>query len=150
MAALHFEGDNEFLQPPAELFARLSDARFLVSCLPDVESTTKTETTAAECVVRPGFSFVRGSIQLTLKVAEAVADKSLRILAHGKSIGASNDLELNLNLAPKDSGTRVHWTADITNLTGLLKLAPQGLLKGAAQKVINDVWEAVRKKLGAV
>ena len=35
---LRFEGDRDFPQAPAELFTRLRDARFLVECIPDVES----------------------------------------------------------------------------------------------------------------
>jgi len=146
---LHFEGDSDFPLPPEPLFARLSDARFLVQCIPGVESVSQAESHRAVCVLRPGLSFVRGTLEIALQVTEAIATTSLRVLAHGKGIGSSNDVEAVLAFAPQDGGTRVHWTADVTNFGGLLKAVPQGLLKGAAQKVIADVWEAVKTKVGS-
>ena len=40
---LRFEGDREYRQAPAELWARLSDARFLAQCIPDVETVRLAE-----------------------------------------------------------------------------------------------------------
>ena len=39
---LRFEGDRDFGLAPAEAGARLSDARFLVHCIPDAESIKET------------------------------------------------------------------------------------------------------------
>jgi carbon monoxide dehydrogenase subunit G len=144
---LHFEGDTDFAKPPAEVFAKLSDARFLVQCIPGVESVTRSEPAESVCILRPGFSFVRGTLEITMRVVEAVAPVKVRVLAHGKGIGSSNDVEGVLLFAEQDGGTRSHWTADVTNLGGLLKAIPQGLLRGAAQKVIADVWESVKLKV---
>jgi uncharacterized protein len=145
---LHFEGDNDFPQAPALVWSQLTDATFLVSCIPRVESVPLAEPTVAKCVLRPGFSFIRGTLEVTLRVTEAVEPTSVRAQAHGKGIGSGNDVEAIMTLTPHDGGTRVHWTADITNLTGLIKAIPQGLIKASAQKVIAEVWETVREKLG--
>lgn len=144
---LHFEGDKDFSQPPRVLSDKLGDASFLVQCIPDVESVSESERDRLACRVRPGFAFVRGTLELSIQVAERVEAASARLLAHGKGIGSSNDVEVKLTFAPQGTGTRVHWTADITNLGGLLKAIPQGLLKAAAQKVIADAWTAVEAKL---
>lgn len=145
---LHFEGDTDFTQPTSLVWSKLSDIRFLTSCIPDVESITHHPDDSATCIIRPGFSFVRGTLEVIARITEAVEGQPLRIHANGKGIGTSNEVDLALNFAEQGSGTRIHWTSDITKLGGLLKLMPQGLLKGAAQKVIGDVWEQVRKKLG--
>jgi carbon monoxide dehydrogenase subunit G len=145
---LHFEGDTDFPQPTSLVWSKLSDIRFLASCIPDVESITHNPDNSATCIVRPGFSFVRGTLEVTTRITEAVEGQPLRIHADGKGIGSSNELELSLQFTDKDAGTRIHWSCDVTKLGGLLKAMPQGLLKGAAQKVIGDVWEQVRKKLG--
>ena len=44
-------------------------------------------------------------------------------------------------------GTAVHWTGNLTEVTGLLKIVPKGLIEGSARKVIEDVWEAVSARL---
>jgi len=147
MPVLHFEGDKDFPQPPAELWGKLSDPRFLVQCIPDLESGAKAEAKGAEFKLRPGFSFVRSTLEIMLKVLEAVPGTSVRFSAHSKGIGSTSDVESNLTFAPNGTGTRVHWTADINELGGLLKAVPQGLIKASAQKVISDLWAALEAKL---
>ncbi|MGH7172816.1 MAG: SRPBCC family protein [Gemmataceae bacterium] len=143
---VHFEGEQDFPQTPAELWTKLTDARFLVQCIPDVESVTEAESDHARLVLRPGFSFVRGTLEATLRVVDAV-EPSARYLIVNKGIGSSADVEATVALAPQGTGTRVHWTAEVKTLGGLLKMVPSGLIRGAAQKVVNDAWNAVEAKL---
>jgi hypothetical protein len=42
-----FEGDGDFPQPPMDLFAKQTDARFLATCIPDVKSVTEQEANRA-------------------------------------------------------------------------------------------------------
>jgi carbon monoxide dehydrogenase subunit G len=140
---VRFEGDRDFPQPPAEVWAKLTDPRFLVTCIPDVESVKDTSADHANLVLRPGLSFARGTLDVNLKVVESVSPTSARIEIHGKGIGSSSDVEATLALTPQDAGTRVHWVAEIKQLGGLLKMVPAGLIRGAAEKVVNDAWTAV-------
>ncbi len=142
-----FEGDREVPLAAAAVFQKLSDARFLVECVPDVESVGQSQPDMAVCIIRPGFAFVRGSLELTLNVAEAVADSSVRLLLHTKGIGSTSDVEATLTLTTKEGATRIHWVVELKTLGGLLKAVPQGLIKAAAQKVIADVWTAVEGRL---
>jgi carbon monoxide dehydrogenase subunit G len=119
----------------------------LAQCIPDVESVTEVAPERAVLVLRPGFSFVRGTLDLTLTVPEAVSPESARYLAASKGIGSSADVQAVLQFTPEGPGTRVRWTAEVKALGGLLKMVPQGLIRGAAQKVIGDVWAAVEAKL---
>ncbi len=144
---LHFEGDKDFSKPPADLWAKLSDARFLVQCIPGGEVIGQPETTAALCKLRPGFAFVRGTLDVTLRVAEAIPESLIRLSLFSKAIGASSEVEALLNLTPRDAGTHVHWTAEVKSLGGLLKMVPKGLIQGAAESVIKDVWAQVEAKL---
>jgi carbon monoxide dehydrogenase subunit G len=146
---IQFEGDRDFAPPPAVLWARLSDARFLATCIPGVESVAKSEPAEAVCTIRPGFSFVRGTLDITVRVADAEPEKSVKLLLHSKGIGSSSDVEGRLELAARDGGTRVHWQIQVKELGGLLKLAPQGLIRASAQKVIADAWAAVAEKVKA-
>ena len=61
--------------------------------------------------------------------------------------GHPGTTEVRLQLNAQGSGTRVHWTGDIIELTGLLKAVPKGLISAAAQKVIEDIWRGVEKML---
>lgn len=144
---LQFEGDKDFTLPPREVFAKLSDARFLVECIPGRESVTLAEEKKAICTQRSGFAFARGTLELTIEITEATPDTSIRFSQQGKGIGSGSQVETLVTLEPKENGTHVHWKSDVTQLSGLLKAVPSGLIRGAAQKVIADVWAEIEKRL---
>ncbi len=144
---LHFEGTKDLPQPAPEVWARLRDARFLVSCIPGVESVAESGPDRAVCTLRPGFAFVRGTLELTLQVVEAEPGKTARLDLHSKGIGTTSTVEAGYTVEPRDGGTHLTWKADIKELGGLLKAVPAGLIKAAAQKVIGDAWTAVEAKL---
>ncbi len=119
----------------------------MVQCIPDIESVTEQEPDHATLVLRPGFAFVRGTLDVTLRVVDDVAPSSARYVVASKGIGSTADVEATIALEPQATGTHVHWTAEVKTLGGLLKMVPAGLIRGAAQKVVNDVWAAVETKL---
>jgi carbon monoxide dehydrogenase subunit G len=142
-----FEGDRTFPILPNALWSKMRDARFLVDCIPDTTTGAQAEMDRATCTVRPGFSFVRGSLDLTLEVKEAIEEQLLRFLLTSKGVGSSSEVETTLAFAPQDHGTQVHWRAEIKRLGGLLKAVPAGLIRGAAQKVIEDVWNRLAERI---
>ncbi|MHB1424133.1 MAG: SRPBCC family protein [Gemmataceae bacterium] len=144
---VRFEGDKDFPLSQRDLWAKLSDARFLVQCIPDVESVAEVESDRASLVLRPGFSFVRGTLEATLRIVDAHEPTSARYTISNKGIGSSADVEATIALSPQGGGTRVHWTAEVKSLGGLLKMVPSGLIRGAAEKVVNDAWNAAEAKL---
>jgi carbon monoxide dehydrogenase subunit G len=144
---LHFEGERNFPLPPDALWEKLRDAAFLVECIPD--SAVKGEPTRdrAECSVQPGFSFVRGSLDVTIEIVDGQSPTSLRFKLLSKGIGSSSEVESSVQISPAEAGSKAAWTADVKNLGGLLKMVPSGLIKGAAQRVIDDVWNGIAAKL---
>ncbi len=147
MAVLHFEGHKDVPHDPGFVRARLADGRFLVECVPGREAVARAEPRSAACTLRPGFAFVRGTLDISFDVAETGPAEPVRVAVHGKAIGSSSDVEVRLDPAAHEGGTRVRWVAEVTNLGGLLKAVPQGLIKAAAQKVIADALAAVERQL---
>ncbi len=144
---LRFEGDRDFTLAPADLFAKLTDARFLVQCLPDVDKVSECEANHAALVLRPSFAFVRGTLDMHMQIVDAVAPASARVLVHSKGIGSTSAVEASLAFSATPDGTHVHWIADIKELGGLLKMIPAGLIRGAAQKIIDDAWQLIEAKV---
>ncbi|MFO0877296.1 MAG: SRPBCC domain-containing protein [Gemmataceae bacterium] len=143
---LRFEGDREFDRPLPEVADKLTDVAFLVSCLPDVESVRSMDTTQADLVLRPGFQFVRGALDMTMHLVErSTTAARLRFLARG--IGSSSEVEAQLALGEREGKTVVHWNAEVKSLGGLLKLVPAGLIRGAAEAIIQNAWERVADRL---
>ena len=144
---LQFSGERDFTRPPAEVWAKLRDLPFLVGCIPDVEPGAQIEKDSARFTIRPGFSFVRGKLDATLRLAEALEGESLRYAVQSKGVGSSSEVVTELKLAPQGQGTQDRWSAEITQLGGLLKAVPRGLIQAAAQKVIADVWESLAARI---
>jgi carbon monoxide dehydrogenase subunit G len=144
---MQFQGERTFSMPQGALFARLADATFLMACIPDASPAGEPTPDSAPCAVRPGFSFVRGSLDVVVNVVSRQPPTSVKCLLTSKGIGSAADVETALTLTPADGTTKVAWTATIVKLGGLLKAIPAGLIRGAAQKVIDDVWAGVEAKL---
>ena len=118
-----------------------------MTCIPDATVEGEPERDKATCSVRPGFAFVRGTLETTIEFKDATEPSQLRFSLTSKGIGSSSEVETILTIAPSATGSRVHWVADVQKLGGLLKAVPSGLIRGAAQKTIADVWEGVARKL---
>ena len=144
-----FAGERTFALPPAELWPKLSDAAFLARCVPDATLKGEPEHDRARYTVRPGFSFARGTLDVTMEILERREPETVRFRLASKGIGSSSVVESALTLMPQDAGAKVRWNAEVTQLGGLLKMVPAGLIRGAAQKVIDDVWDGIAKQLAA-
>jgi carbon monoxide dehydrogenase subunit G len=145
---IHFEGDRSFPLPLAQVAARLSDAGFLASCLPDAQVSEATPDKAT-WKLRPKLAFLTGSLNVEMTRTGHEPGKSVAYKVYAKALGASSTVNSVLTFAEAEGGTTaVHWAGDLTEVTGLLKMVPKGLLQGSAQKVIDDVWTAIAARLG--
>jgi len=148
-AMLHLEGEKDLSQAPKDVWNKLGDTQFLAKCIPGVESVSDALPDSLKCRIRPGFAFVRGTLELMLSVTEKVSESFLRYLLHTKGIGSSSEVEATISLSPLGTGTRLHWMVEIKRLDGLLKMVPPGLVQAGAQKVIADAFAAIEARLNS-
>ena len=144
---LHFEGEWTLPQTPEQLWPKLRDAAFLAHSIPDGTPHEGATRDRASCTVHPGFAFMRGSLDVTMEVLDSKEPTFIKFTQKSKGIGSSSEVETSVTLSPSEQGTKIRWTADVKSLGGLLKLVPSGLIRGAANKVIEDVWKGVAQKL---
>ena len=145
-----FEGDKKLIPEPVTCWTKLTDPSFLLQCIPSIESVGQSQPDQLRFKVRPGVSFVRGTLDVTAKVDKLDPAKSARYRIHSQGIASSSNVEVLLTLTPAEPGTHLHWLADIKSLGGLMKAIPQGLIQASAQKVIGDILAAVETKLNAL
>lgn len=144
---IHFQGVETFPAPPDVVTAKLSDAGFLAVNLPDATATETTPDRAA-WKVRPKLAFLSGDLD-TLAVVTERSPEHVKYRLETKGVGSGSTVEAELKFAPSEDGqgTTVTWAGDVTAMTGLLKLAPKGLVQATAQKVIADCWAALKAKV---
>ncbi len=145
-----FEGERLFALPPEQLWPKLRNAAFLAQSIPGGTPHQGGTRDRAACTVQPGFSFMRGSLDVTIEVVGGVEPTSIKYTQQSKGIGSSSEVETLLTLAPCAPGTKIQWRSEVKSLGGLLKMLPTGLIRGAAQKVIEDGWNGVAERLQAI
>lgn len=144
---IELEGHKSFAVPIAALWAKLSDMRFLVTCIPDVGEVKAVGDQSAELVVRPSLGFVKGELQLSISVSEQIPPSSSTMLLKTKGIGTTSEVLATFTLHDAAPATELHWRAAVMQLGGLLKAVPKGLIQAAAQKTINDLLNNIDKKM---
>jgi carbon monoxide dehydrogenase subunit G len=144
---MNFAGNEHFEAPLETVFDQITDLEQTVRSLPGLERVEKLEPTRAEVRVKPAFSFVTGSMHMGFEVLERERPHTARMRVRGKGIGASVVIETALKLSAEGAGTRMEWSSEVTELTGLLKAVSKPLIEAAAKKIVSDSWVAFRNRL---
>ena len=101
-----------------------------------------------KCVIKPGFSFLRGTMRTTIQLGECKPDRQATMNVEAAGIGVGMVIASQLNIEPEGTGSRLIWQARIEQRKGLLAAVSPSLIRGAADQVIRHTWSAVRRKLG--
>lgn len=144
---MRLSGEEIFTQDPQTIYNRLNDMQFMSQTIPGMQKVEETQPGRMVVKVKPGFSFIAGTLTLTMETSNQRPNEALTVQVKGKGIGASVVVKTDILLAPEGNGTKLSWTAEVLERTGLLKPVPQGLIEGAASKIVNDLWESFRQKL---
>src|SRR5258708_5333436 len=95
-----FEGERIIALPPEQLWPKLRDAAFLTQCIPEGTPHDGATRDQAVCTVHPGFSFMRGSLDVTIEVIAGVEPTSIKYSQKSKGIGSNSEVETVLTLSP--------------------------------------------------
>lgn len=145
---LEFGGSESFSVPPEQLYNLLTDIDAVRSRIPDLVSSQRTGPQSMDCVVRPGFSFLRGTLKLHIELTDLKPPKFARMLVAAQGIGMGMRIDSQLAIDPAAAGSLLTWSARITELKGLIAALSPALLRAAAETVVRQTWERVREKGG--
>lgn len=146
-ALLSFGGEELFAAVPDRIFDLLTDLEQLQTIIPDLVSAERTDERTLQCVVRPGFSFLRGTLRVAIALGELERPASATMHVSAKGIGTQIGVESRINLTPEPAGTKLSWTADVVELKGLAATVGRTLISAAAEQVIRSAWQRVRERL---
>ena len=143
-----FAGSEDFAAAALRVYAALIDLdpqAPLARSIPELASAEAVDATTLRCVVRPGFSFLRGTIRLTILIAEQnPQERNVAMRVTGSGIGMSLKIECRVTVVETDAGSRIDWQAQVLERKGLIAAVSPSLIRGAAEKVIRDGWDAMR------
>lgn len=144
---IEISGSEVLPAPPEKVFDAVTDLDRVASLIPDLVSAEKDPDGALRCVVRPGFSFIRGTLKTTVRIVEATRPSSAVMRISSAGIGMGMELESRLALTPDPAGTRLDWSGRVLERKGLIAAVSPGLIRAAAEKTVRDGWDKLRAML---
>lgn len=148
MATLEFGGQEQFAAEPARLFEALTDLNGMAQTIPDLVSAEHVDSRSMRAVVRPGFSFLRGKLKLTITLSDLHPPEAATMHIAAQGIGVTMGLESQMAITSEGTGSRLAWNARIVEMTGLVATVSPGLVRAAAEQTIQNSWKSVRQRLG--
>jgi carbon monoxide dehydrogenase subunit G len=146
---LQLAGTESFPAAREAVFDLLTDLDQLAGNIPDLESAQRVDERTLACVVRPGFSFMRGKVNLTIRLVKQVRPESAEMETEMKGIGQAMQAESSIALRPTEGGCQLDWEVRVVQLKGLIATVSPGLVKAAAQRIIEQSYARVREKLSS-
>lgn len=149
MATLQFDGEETFAAPRERVYALLVDLDALPASIPDLTSSKRVDERTLEAVVRPGFSFLRGTMKLRISLHDLTPPSDATMQIDGSGIGVSMQVVSHMQLAddPASGGTKVTWRSEVSNLKGLVATISPGLVRAAADQVIRHGWKQLHERI---
>ena len=146
---LTFGGEEHFDVPAAKVFALLTDLDQFAKNIPDLVNADRAGERTLNCVVKPGFSFLRGTMKLAIEMAELEAPRHAKMLIRSSGIGVQMLVESTLNIADTGAGSRLNWEARVTEMKGLVATVSPSLVRGAAEQIIRTSWSKIHEQLAS-
>ena len=145
---MHFEGVFAVTAPRERVFGLVTDPNQVARCMPGLKKLDVKSESEFDAVVTVGLSVIRGDIVLRFRMVEKRAPSWAKMSARGTGLGSAVDVEMETKLTEgRDGGTSMQWAAEAA-VSGRVASLGQGLVKSQAEKVIRDLFECLRSRLG--
>jgi carbon monoxide dehydrogenase subunit G len=145
--AIRMSGEFEARKPPQEVYDFLTDADKFAPLLPDYQGHSKQADGSFLVKVRVGISYIRGTAEVRLRLAEAARPQRALYAGSGKAPGGSVELKAGFDLAPGEGGgTRVAWQGEAEVHGGLASMAG-GMLEPLGKKNVQKLIDGLQQAL---
>ncbi|HJS17280.1 MAG TPA: carbon monoxide dehydrogenase subunit G [Anaerolineales bacterium] len=145
---MQLKGDVTIQAPRKRVWDFMTDPEQIGQCAPGVEKIEMIEPLKKyRGTVSIGFGSVKARFSGDVDILELDEPDYAKLKAHGSATGSVADAvsEMRLSDGP-DGSTLVHWTADV-NVAGQLASLASRLMAPVSQKLSNQFYEEVRKRI---
>ncbi len=144
----HLDGTESIKAPLEKTFAALSDPQFMISTIPDLQSSKILDQNHFEAKFKVGISVVRGTVDMKFELRDKTGGNHAKLMGDGSGAGSKMHIESTLDLLPEGTGTRMTWSAD-ADLGGLMAGIGSQILKGQSEKQVAQIFSNIKAKLEA-
>ncbi len=142
-----FQGEERFKADAAKVYNTLTDLDGLKDSIPDLVSAQRIDDRTVSCVVRPGFSFLRGTMKMTITLDKTEPGRAAAMSVNADGIGVGMKMESRFSVETEGAGSLVKWEAQVVEMRGLIKAVGPTLIRAAADKVVRDGFARLRARI---
>ncbi len=143
--------DGQFSFPsiaPLAVWAFLTDANRITSCLPGCEKLVQTAPDTYEMELRFGVGAISGVFKGSIRLHSLQPTSEYQMSVDGSGAPGFVKGEGTVQLAPDDAGTLLRYLGDVS-AGGPIASVGQRMIGGAARMVIDRFFKCVESNLAA-
>jgi len=144
--AIRFSGEFEIKKKPEEVYDFLTDPDRFAPLLPDFQSLLVQDSTHFAVKVTVGISYIKGSADVKMELAEAERPRRAQYKGQGAVAGGSVTMVAGFDLAGTALGTKVNWQGE-AQIFGRLASVAGGLLEPLGKKQIQKLIDGLQSAL---
>lgn len=151
--AIKFSGEFEVKKNPEEVYDFLTDPNRFASLLPDFQNLTVHDETHFTLKVNVGISYIKGSADVKIELAEADRPRRAQYKGQGAVAGGNVTMIAAFDLAAMgdetalgDLSTKVNWQGE-AQIFGQLASVAGGMLEPLGKKQIQKLIDGLQAAL---
>jgi|SRR5437588_443204 len=144
--AIRFSGEFEVKKKPEEVYDFLTDPDRFAPLLPEFQSLAVRDSTHFAVKVNVGISYIKGSADVKMELAEADRPRRAQYKGQGAVAGGSVTMVAGFDLAGTALGTKVNWQGE-AQIFGRLASVAGGLLEPLGKKQIQKLIDGLQSAL---
>ena len=144
--AIKFGGQFEVKRQPEEVYDFLTDPKKFAPLLPDFQGMTEQDATHFTVKVNVGVSYIKGTAEVKMHLAQAERPKRAQYKGQGSVAGGNVSLTAGFDLSPDNGGTKVAWQGE-AQIFGRLTSVAGGLLEPLGRKNVQRLIDGLQAAL---
>ncbi len=144
--AIKFGGEFEVKRKPEEVYDFLTDPNKFAPLLPDFQGVTVQDPKHFMVKVNVGISYIKGTAEMKMELAEADRPKRAQYKGQGSVAGGNVSMKAAFNLSPASGATKVAWQGE-AQVFGRLTSVAGGLLEPLGRKQVQKLIDALQAAL---
>ena len=144
--AIKFAGEFEVKKKQDDVYEFLTDPNKFASLLPEFQGLTVQDATHFTVKVNVGISYIKGTADVKMELAEAQRPRRAQYKGQGSMAGGNVTVVAGFDLAPVASGTKVAWQGE-AQVFGRLASVAGGLLEPLGKKQVQKLIDGLQAAL---
>ncbi len=144
--AIKFGGEFTVKKNRDEVYTFLTDPNKFAPLMPDFQGMSVDDPTHFSVKVKVGISYIRGTADVKMHLAEAEAPTRAKYEGQGSVAGGGATMIAGFDLSDADGGTKVAWQGE-AQIFGKLTSVAGGLLEPLAKKNVQKLIDGLQSAL---